>query len=104
VGEVVNLREKLKLFADHWHPRIVAQVDRYYVKLAKVQGQFVWHNHQNQDEMFLVLAGELTIKMRDGDVRLNEGELFVIPRGVDHRPEADEETSVLLFERADTTS
>ena len=100
--KVVNLSDKLKLFADHWHPRIVAEVDTYYLKLAKVRGQFVWHNHQDQDEMFLVLAGELTIKMRDGDVHLKEGELYVIPRGVDHCPEAAEETSILLLERADT--
>jgi mannose-6-phosphate isomerase-like protein (cupin superfamily) len=102
VKEVVNLTEKLKLFADHWHPRIIAQVDMYYVKLAKVQGEFVWHNHQNQDEMFLVLSGEVTIKMREGNVTLREGDMYVVPRGVEHCPEAAQEASIMLFERVDT--
>jgi mannose-6-phosphate isomerase-like protein (cupin superfamily) len=102
VSEVVNVPQKLKLFADHWHPRIIAQVDMYYVKLAKVQGEFVWHNHNNQDEMFLVLSGEITIKMRDKSVTLKEGDLYVVPRGVDHCPEAKEEASILLLERVDT--
>jgi len=102
VSDVVNLNEKLALFADHWHPRIVAQVDMYYVKLAKVKGEFVWHNHRNQDEMFLVLSGEMTIKLRDKSVHLAEGDLYVVPRGVDHCPEAAEEASILVLERVDT--
>jgi mannose-6-phosphate isomerase-like protein (cupin superfamily) len=102
VSEIVNLPEKLKLFADHWHPRIIAQIDMYYVKLAKVQGEFVWHNHQDQDEMFLVLSGELTIKMHGKVVHLKEGDMYVVPRGVEHCPEAAEEASILLFERVDT--
>jgi mannose-6-phosphate isomerase-like protein (cupin superfamily) len=100
--EPVNIGEKLKLFVDHWHPRIIAQLDMYYLKLAKVKGEFVWHNHQNQDEMFLVLSGELTIKMRDGNVQLKEGDVYVVPRGVEHCPEAAEEASILLLERVDT--
>ena len=100
--EPVNIGEKLKLFADHWHPRIIAQLDMYYVKLAKVKGEFVWHNHQNQDEMFLVLSGQLTIKMRGGDVQLKEGDVYIVPRGVDHCPEAEEEAAILLLERVDT--
>lgn len=102
MSKVVNLSEKLKLFADHWHPRIIAQVDMYYVKLARVQGEFVWHNHQDQDEMFLVLSGEMTIKMHEGNVNLKEGDLYVVPRGVDHCPEAAEEASILVLERIDT--
>ena len=84
----INLKDKLALFADHWHPRIIAQVDMYYVKLAKLQGEFLWHSHMNQDEMFLVLSGEVTIKMRDKAVTLTEGDIYVVPRGVDHCPEA----------------
>jgi mannose-6-phosphate isomerase-like protein (cupin superfamily) len=102
VSDVINIAEKLTKFADHWHPRILAQVDMYYVKVAKLQGEFVWHNHMHQDEMFLVLSGEVTIKMKDRSVRLAEGEMFVVPRGVDHCPEAQEEAAVLLFERVDT--
>ncbi|MEK7248469.1 MAG: cupin domain-containing protein, partial [Chloroflexota bacterium] len=102
MSEVVNLSEKLKLFADHWHPRIIAQVDMYFVKLARVKGEFVWHNHQDQDEMFLVVSGEMTIKMHEGNVHLNEGDLYVVPRGVEHCPEAAEEASILVLERVDT--
>jgi mannose-6-phosphate isomerase-like protein (cupin superfamily) len=102
LSDVINIPEKLAKFADHWHPRILAQVDMYYVKVAKMQGEFVWHNHMHQDEMFLVLSGEVTIKMKDRSVRLAEGEMFVVPRGVDHCPEAQEEAAVLLFERVDT--
>lgn len=102
MSDVVNLSEKLKLFTDHWHPRVIAQVDMYYVKLARVKGEFVWHNHQDQDEMFLVLSGEMTIKMHGSNVHLKEGDLYVVPRGVDHCPEAAEEASILVLERIDT--
>ena len=102
MSDVVNLKDKLSLFADQWHPRIIAQVDMYYVKLAKLQGEFVWHNHMNQDEMFLVLSGRVTIKMREKTLELAEGDMYVVPRGVDHCPEASEEAAVLLFERVDT--
>ena len=102
MSDVVNISEKLALFSDHWHPRIIAQVDLYYVKLAKLQGEFVWHNHMNQDEMFLVLSGEVAIQMRDKTVELKEGEMFVVPRGVDHCPLAAKEAAVMLFERVDT--
>jgi mannose-6-phosphate isomerase-like protein (cupin superfamily) len=102
VSDTVNINEKLALFQDYWHPRIIAQVDMYYVKLARLKGEFVWHNHMNQDEMFLVISGEVTIKMRDKTVELREGEMFVVPRGVDHCPVSEEEAAVLLFERVDT--
>lgn len=102
MSKPVNIGEKLKLIADHWHPRIIAQVDMYYLKLARIQGEFVWHNHQNQDEMFLVLSGEVTIKMHGENVTLKEGELYVVPRGIDHCPVAGEEASILLLERVDT--
>ncbi len=98
----VTLSEKLKLIADHWHPRIVARVDGYYVKLVKVKGEFVWHAHAGQDEMFLVLKGEIVIRMRDGDVSLSAGDLFVVPKGTEHCPFAENEASLLVLARADT--
>jgi mannose-6-phosphate isomerase-like protein (cupin superfamily) len=102
VNDPVNLREKLGRIEELWHPGIIAQVDGYHVKLAKVQGEFVWHTHDDQDEMFLVLGGELTIRMRGRDVVLSEGDLFVVPRGEEHCPVAAQETSLLVLERADT--
>ena len=98
----VTLSEKLKLISDHWHPRIVARVDGYNVKLVKVKGEFVWHAHADQDEMFLVLEGEIVIRMRDGDVSLSRGDLFVVPKGTEHCPFAENEASLLVLGRADT--
>ena len=98
----VTLSEKLKLIADHWHPRIVARVDGYHVKLVKVKGEFVWHAHADQDEMFLVLEGNIVIRMRDGDVSLSPGDLFVVPKGAEHCPFAENEASLLVLARADT--
>lgn len=95
---VVRLEDKLASFEDHWHPRIVAEVNDSHVKLAKVQGEFVWHKHDREDEMFLVLRGRLTIRLRDGEVELGPGELCVVPRGVEHMPVAQEEASILLLE------
>ena len=98
----VTLSDKLKLIADHWHPRIVARLDDYFVNLVKVKGEFVWHAHADQDEMFLVIEGEIVIQMRDGDVRLSAGDLFVVPKGVEHCPFAEDEASLLVLGRADT--
>ena len=98
----VTLSEKLKLIADHWHPRIVARVDGYYVKLVKAKGEFIWHAHAGQDEMFFVLEGEIVIQMRDGDVSLSPGDLFVVPKGTEHCPFAENEASLLVLARADT--
>ena len=98
----VTLSEKLKLITDHWHPRIVARVDGYNVKLVKVKGEFVWHQHAGQDEMFFVLEGEIVIRMRDGDVSLSPGDLFVVPKGTEHCPFAENEASLLVLARADT--
>jgi len=100
-GAPVTLSEKLKLIADHWHPRIVARVDGYHVKLVKVKGEFVWHAHADQDEMFLVIEGNIVIRMRDGDVSLSAGDLFVVPKGAEHCPFAEEEASILVLARAD---
>ena len=96
--EKVNLSEKFGLFAEHWSPKIAGEVNDSYVKLVKFTGDFVWHKHENEDEMFLVVKGEIVIKLRDGDVRLSEGEFVIIPRGVEHKPVADAEAHVLLFE------
>jgi mannose-6-phosphate isomerase-like protein (cupin superfamily) len=94
----INLNAKLNCFSDHWEPKIVASMNDYHIKLAKVQGEFVWHDHPNTDELFLVIKGRLVIQMRDGDVRLEEGEMFVVPKGVEHNPMADKECQILLME------
>ena len=96
--DVINLGEKLGRFHDLWSPKIIADLNDSHVKLAKVQGEFVWHNHANEDELFLVLAGHLVIEFRDGAVALSPGEMVVIPKGVDHRPIAREEVHLMLIE------
>ena len=96
--EKVNLSDKFRLFEEHWSPKIAGEVNDSYVKLVKLQGDFVWHKHDEEDEMFLVVKGSIVIKLRDGDVRLREGKFVVIPRGVEHMPVAEEEAHVLLFE------
>lgn len=96
----VNLREKLGLFSDHWNPRIVGELNGQHVKLAKFQGEFVWHDHAVEDEMFLVLRGSFRMDFRDRSVTLNEGEFLIVPRGVEHRPVAEYEVEVMLFEPA----
>ena len=96
--EKVNLSEKFGLFDEQWSPKIAGEVNDSYVKLVKFQGDFVWHKHDEEDEMFLVVKGRITIRLRDGDVRLEEGEFIIIPRGVEHMPVAEEEAHVILFE------
>ncbi|MGW9304236.1 MULTISPECIES: cupin domain-containing protein [Streptomyces] len=98
----VNLSDKLAQFSELWSQKKVAELNDYEVKLAKLKGEFVWHSHEGTDELFLVISGRLTIQLRDGDVVLEPGELFVVPRGVEHCPVADEETAILLFEPAGT--
>jgi mannose-6-phosphate isomerase-like protein (cupin superfamily) len=100
--EKVNLREKLSLFSEHWSPRIVGELNGQHVKLTKFQGPFTWHHHENEDELFLVVKGRFRMELRDRNVDLEEGEFFIVPRGVEHRPVADEEVHVLLFEPAST--
>ena len=99
---VVSLQQKLATFSEHWAPRTVAALNDYEIKVVKVLGHFVWHQHEAEDEMFLVLTGVLTIQLRDRDVVLSPGELFIVPRGVEHRPFATEETHIMLFEPAGT--
>jgi mannose-6-phosphate isomerase-like protein (cupin superfamily) len=102
MSEPINLGEKLELFDKHWQPKIVAQLNDYDVRIVKLKGEFVWHKHDETDDFFLVLKGHLTIQLRDRDVELDEGELYVVPRGVEHCPRAEEEASVLLIEPSGT--
>ena len=100
--EKVNLSEKLSLVREQWHPKILAELNGQHVKIVRFQGEFVWHHHENEDEMFLVLDGRFRMDFRDRQVWLEKGEFLVVPRGVEHRPVADEEAAVLLFEPAST--
>jgi mannose-6-phosphate isomerase-like protein (cupin superfamily) len=99
---VINFEEKLAQIVEQWSPKIVAQLNDYHFKLAKLQGDFVWHSHPETDEAFLVLAGEMAIDFRDGTAKLSTGELLVVPKGVEHKPRAEEECHVLLVEPAGT--
>lgn len=98
----VSLAEKLALFDEHFSPKTVAQINDYDVQVVKALGEFVWHKHDDTDDFFLVLKGRLTIQMRDGDVELGPGELFVVPKGIDHCPRCDEEVHLLLIEPSGT--
>jgi mannose-6-phosphate isomerase-like protein (cupin superfamily) len=98
VIEKIDLRGKLSLFDERWSPRIVGEVNDAYVKLVKLQGEFVWHAHEREDELFLVIQGRLTMRFRDGETVLGPGEMIIVPRGVEHMPVASEETHVMLFE------
>jgi mannose-6-phosphate isomerase-like protein (cupin superfamily) len=96
----IDVAQKLSLFQDHWHPRTIAQVNDTQVRVAKVQGEFVWHSHTDEDELFWVIQGELEIELRDGSVFLGPGQMVVVPRGVEHRPVAREEVHLVLVESA----
>ena len=98
----INLNEKLATFSDHWSPKIVSQFNGHDVMVVKVKGEFNWHSHPDTDDFFLVLSGQVTIKLRDRDVVLNAGEMYVVPRGVEHCPVAEEEAEILLIEPAGT--
>ena len=95
---VVDLKKKFSLFTEFWSPKIVGELNGQYVKLAKLKGEFVWHHHENEDELFMVVKGKLTIKLKDQNIELSEGQFFIIPRGVEHLPIAEEECHVMLFE------
>ena len=90
----------MRLFSDHWNPRIVGELNGQHVKLAKFQGEFVWHQHADEDEMFLVLSGRFRMEYRDRHVYVEQGEFLIVPRGVEHRPVAEEEVAIMLFEPA----
>jgi mannose-6-phosphate isomerase-like protein (cupin superfamily) len=98
----VNLAEKFESITDHWDPKVIGALNGQEVKIAKVEGPFIWHHHENEDELFLVLKGVLRLEFRDGEVTLREGEIYVVPRGVEHRPVAQEEVHLLMFEPAST--
>ena len=100
----INFEEKLLKFSEHWSPKIIAQLNDYHLKLAKVQGEFVWHDHPETDEVFIVVKGQLKILFRDGNVLLNEGEMFVVPKGVEHKPVAENECHILLIEPGGTVN
>ena len=98
----INLHEKLAKFSDQWSPKIIAQMNDYHFKLVKFQGDFIWHNHNDTDEVFIVLDGQMSIEFRDGKVDLKQGELFVVPKGVEHKPYAEKECKIMLVEPAGT--
>ena len=104
MSDVINLSNKFSLFQEPWHPKIVGELNDSYVKLAKLKGEFVWHHHDNEDEMFLVFKGTLVIKLRDRDLTVNEGEFVIIPKGVEHLPVAEQEVQVLLLEPKSTSN
>ncbi|MGD8699840.1 MAG: cupin domain-containing protein [Gemmatimonadales bacterium] len=100
--EKVNLADKLTIFDDRWNPKIVGELNDFQVKLAKLEGEFVWHHHDEEDELFLVIQGRLQMRFRDRDIWVEEGEFLIVPHGVEHLPVAPRETHVLLFERRST--
>lgn len=102
--EVINLAKKFDLFTEHWSPKIAGELNDSYVKLAKVQGEFIWHHHDNEDELFFVVKGMLTIKLRERDLTIREGEFVIIPRGVEHMPVAEEEVWIMMLEPKTTSN
>ena len=100
----ISFQEKLAKFSEHWSPKIVAQMNDYHFKVVKFQGEFVWHDHPETDEVFIVLKGQFEIQFRDGKVLLKEGEMFVVPKGVEHKPVAESECHILLIEPAGTVN
>lgn len=101
---VINIKEKLNLFSDHWNPRVIGELNGQMVKLAKLHGEFVWHSHDHEDEMFYVISGVLTIEFRDRIETINTGEMIIVPRGVEHKPVAENEVEIMLFEPASTVN
>jgi len=98
----INIQEKFNKFSSHWSPQIIAQVNDYQIKIARIQGDFVWHSHAETDEMFFVIDGEMDIHFRDGKITLREGDLYVVPKGVEHKPFAAKECQIMLIEPAGT--
>ncbi len=96
--ESISFTDKFSKFSDHWAPRVIAEMNDYQFKLVKIQGEFVWHDHKDTDEVFLVVSGEMEIEFRDGKVKISEGEMFVVKKGLEHRPVAHDECSILLIE------
>ena len=98
LSKKINLKEKYSKFTRHWSPRIIAEMNNYQFKLAKIKGEFVWHDHKNTDETFIVIEGKMILKFRDSEIELSEGEMFVVPRGVEHKPCAENECKILVIE------
>ena len=97
-SKVINFKDKFTKFSDHWSPRVIAEMNDYQFKLVKVEGEFVWHNHPDTDEVFIVIEGELNIELTDGVITLSSGELFVIPKGIEHKPVANKECKIMIIE------
>ena len=100
--EKINLNQKLSLFSDYWNPRIVGELNGQHVKLAKIKGEFIWHSHEHEDELFYVVKGILKIEFRDKSVELKQGDMIIVPKGVEHKPSAEEEVHIMMFEPAST--
>jgi len=101
---VINFAEKFSLFSEQWSPKIIAQMNDYHFKIAKIQGEFVWHSHPETDEVFIVIHGKMHIELRDATISLNSGEMVVIPKGIEHKPVAEEECQILMVEPAGTVN
>jgi mannose-6-phosphate isomerase-like protein (cupin superfamily) len=97
-SEKINLKEKYSMFSKHWSPRIIAEMNNYHFKIAKIKGEFIWHDHKHTDETFLVIEGSMTLQFRENEVHLSAGEMFVIPKGVEHKPCAENECKILVIE------
>ena len=102
--EVINIKKKLELFTDHFNPRIAAELNGQQVRLVKFKGDFIWHSHEKEDELFIVVKGKFTMDFRERSVEVAEGEMIVVPKGTEHRPRADEEVHIMLFEPASTVN
>lgn len=100
--EIIDLSQKFSLFNDHWSPKIVGEMNGQEIKLAKVKGEFVWHDHKDEDELFFVVKGTLKIELRDRTIEINEGQMLIVPKGVEHKPVAEEEVLLMLIEPKDT--
>jgi len=100
--QVINLKQKFSLFNDHWSPKIIGELNQQLVKIAKVKGEFVWHDHKEEDELFFIIKGQLKIEFREKTMTLNEGEMIIIPKGMEHKPVAEKECWIMLFEPAGT--
>jgi len=98
--EVININDKFARFTDQWSPKVIAQMNDYHFKLARIEGEFTWHSHPETDETFLVIAGQMRIEFRDGMAELKEGEMYVVPKGIEHKPTADSECQIMLIEPA----
>tara|TARA_Y100001936_G_C15764878_1_gene503150 strand:+ start:149 stop:517 length:369 start_codon:yes stop_codon:yes gene_type:complete len=96
--EKINLKEKFSKFSELWSPKVIAEMNDYQFKLVKIQGEFIWHNHKDTDETFLVIEGEMTIEFKDGKIDLSEGEMYIVPKGVEHKPYSKKECKILIIE------